>query len=103
MDRDEAGWILARLRRDETPLLRVPHFWERAAERGYTLMDARNVLLRGRMEGGPRYDRGLRNHVVRVRGRSRDGRDTRIAIAIHEVGPCFLISIVDVKQRGSKR
>lgn len=100
MDRDGAEELLARLRRGEVPLLRLPHFWERASERGYTWRDARNVLLRGRIEGAPNYDAGFRNHVLRLRGRSLDGRATRIAIAVHDVGPCFLLSIVDVKPRG---
>jgi len=103
MDKGEAEEILAKIRRDEQPLLRDPHFWRRTEERQYTLQDVYNVLHFGTMDGGPRYDPKYRNHVIRIRGRSCDGRDTRIAISLYRVGPCWLLSIVDVKHKGKFR
>lgn len=70
--------------------------------REYSAQDPYLILRRGKIEGGPIYSEEHQNHVVRVRGRSADGRDTRIAVALYKTGPCFLLSIVDVKNRGKR-
>jgi hypothetical protein len=103
MTRNEAAEIIKAVCQGKQRYWRDPHLLKREVERGYTLQDYFNVLKHGRIERDPEYNAEYGNHVVRVRGKSHDGRDTRVAMALARVGPCILISIVDIKQGGKKR
>ena len=97
MTKDDAKEIPAEIWRGERPLYRTKHIWTRVEGRGYSVLDVYTVLSNSSMEGGPKYNTEYRNHVVRVRGKSGDGQDTRIAISLYRVGPCWLLSIMPVK------
>jgi len=97
MKKTEAEAIVRLLWRDERPLERTKHFWEKAEKEGYTIQDVRKILRSHSLEDDPEEDSACGNFVVRLRGKSLDGRDTRLVLGLRHYGPCSVISIIDVK------
>jgi hypothetical protein len=75
------------------------------AERGYSILDAYNVLDHGEVEDDPSEECSPDDdpaedfpgcHWVRIRGKSLAGRDTRVVVVINLVQDCILWTIVDL-------
>jgi hypothetical protein len=66
------------------------------------MKDADKILRWHTMEGIPSYDLGHDNHVVRLRGASYDGRDTRLVVGLRWVGRNNLITIIDIEGIGEE-
>jgi hypothetical protein len=99
MTKDEAEAIISRIGRDETIPWKSRHFLDRLEERGYSMLDVFNVLRHHHIPRNPSWDDDYGNHVVHLRGKSKDGRATDVLLGLREVGPCQYITIKDRSKR----
>ena len=100
--REEAAFVIRRILARQAPLEQTSHFWDQRVRRGYRYADAIKILRWHTMEGIPSYDFDHDNHVVRLRGTSYDGRDTRLVLGMRWIRRNNLITIIDIEGIGEE-
>ena len=98
--RAEALRIVDDIRAGRARIVHTEHFTKRLLSRGYDIQDVQMILGQRRIERTPCYDEKRNNYKVTLRGRSDDGRDTRLVLGLRLNGPNTYVTIVDLEHVG---
>ena len=102
MTRQEAIEIIDHILADRASLITTGHFRDRLIEQDYIISDARKILRERNIEREPERNEERDNYEVRMRGRSSDGRDTRLVLGLKERGNNVYVTITDIKHVGRR-
>jgi len=101
MTEREAKEIIAKVASGEILLsFEKDHFKERLQQRSYSQLDVLHLLKNHSLEAGPEYQEEFGMHRVTLRGRTLDGRDTRLVLDIHVLDDAVCVSIMTIGQSG---
>ncbi len=102
MTRQEAVKIIDQILAGDALIFRARHFTDRLIEQDYIMSDARKLLRERNIEREPEHSDEDDSYEVRLRGRSSDGRDTRLVLGLRERGNNVYVTIIDIEHVGRR-